>query len=760
MTRADLTEDDVEDLYEHAPCGFLSTTPEGTVVRVNATFLDWTGHRPEDVLGRPFRNLLSPGGRIYHDTLVAPLLRLQGWVRTLSLTVLCADGSSLPVLVSSDLRTDEAGTPVLIRTAILDRSDRSAQERELVRARKAAEESERRIRVLHRAAAEFAAATDTAGVLGALTGILADELGAAGAGVWLVDPGRRALTLPGTQDPPAACLAAAVVPTRSRIPLTQAFRRLEVVTVDAPEAAGPGFAARMRQAGVTSVLAVPLLAEGRAIGAYQIGFHRDSGFPAEQLDLHRTLASQAAAAVERARLDEELRHLAHHDPLTGAANRSLFAQRLDAAVDEARRTGQPVTAMFLDLDGFKAVNDDLGHHRGDDLLAHVARSLRQAVRPDDTVGRLGGDEFAVVCTGADPTDAEHIARRLEEAVRAPLVVDGRTVSVTASVGIVVYEPGSWPESASAGQLLKDADKAMYRAKALGKNRHVMYDATLEAEFARRSEIEAAVREALEGDGVVLHFQPIVDLTTGTVTGVEALCRLDAGNGRLLPPGQFIEVAEERGLIVPLGRRVLEKACTTLAAWDADGGPAITLAVNVAADQASRSGFADEVLEVLARTGCPPRRLVLELTESVLLAACPDTLSGLRRLRNEGVGIALDDFGTRYASLHYVQQLPLTSLKIDRSFVAKLPGGRAERAIVRSVAQLAADLGVSCTAEGIEDDAQLEFLTALGVQGQGYLLARPMDAAACRELLRKKRPFPAWPPTGRPVALAGGLASPG
>jgi diguanylate cyclase (GGDEF)-like protein/PAS domain S-box-containing protein len=736
VTAADarLPEETLEDLYDHAPCGYLSTTPDGVVVKVNETFLEWTGHCREDVLGRRFRDLLTPGGRMYHETHVAPLLRLRGSVKAVALELLCADDRRLPVLVSSELRTDGSGNPGLVRTAIVDQTDRSTYQRELVRARRAAEESEGRIRVLHRAAAEFAAATGTSEILAALTAVLSDQPGAAGAGVWLLDADRGVLVHDRADDPAPATLASPVVPTAGALPLAAAVRGRDVVVLTR-DGAERALEDAMRDAGIESLLAVPLLADGEVIGAYQIGFRHAADLPPEQLELHRTLARQATAAVERTRLDEEVRHLARHDPLTGAANRAQFADRLDLAVADARRTGRPVAAMFLDLDGFKAVNDGLGHRRGDELLVEITRRLRRVVRPGDTVGRLGGDEFAVLCPGADPAEAGSIAGRLGEVVREPLTLDGRTVAVTASVGIVVYGPDSCPAAASAGQLLQDADAAMYRAKLLGKDRHVMYDATLDAEFTRRSEIEALLRTALDGDGVVVHFQPIVDLPHRTVTGVEALCRLDPGDGRLLAPDEFIHVAEERGLVAALGRRVLEFACAQLVAWDADGAPELTLAVNVAADQAGEADFADDVLGILAGTGFPPERLVVELTESALLAASPATVSGLRRLRAEGVGIALDDFGTRYASLRYVQQFPLTALKVDRSFVAALPGGHVERAIVRSVAQLAADLGVSCTAEGIETDAQLEFLTELGVHGQGYLLARPMDATACRDLLR-------------------------
>ena len=735
-------QESVEELYDNAPCGYLTTSVDGTVLKVNQTLLRWTGWTAADVLGRRFRDLLPPGGQVYHDTHLAPMLRLQGAYAGIALDLVSGNGHRLSVLVSSNVRTDEAGEPVLVRITVVDATDRRSYERRLLRARRAAEESETRLRVLHRAAAALAGATDPVGVLDALSAAVTEEFHAAATGVWLVDAGRGALVRSGSDPSAPGDSSPAVVPLVAQLPLAEAVRCRDVVAVESPEDGGrrfPLLTAPMQQDRTHSLVAVPLTAHGAVVGVYQTVFRRSRTYAAQELELHRTLGVQCGEALERARMAEELRRQALHDPLTGAPNRALFTDRLTQALAASRRTGEPVAVLFLDLDGFKAVNDGRGHSAGDRVLVEVVQRLQRVLRADDSIGRFGGDEFAVLCRGMDLQRARQAATRVAEALRPPHGTGAHAVTATASIGIAVHDPASG-EQDTAERLLRDADAAMYRAKALGKDGAAVYDESLDVEVTRRATAEAMLRRALAGDGIVLHHQPVFDLADGTVCGVETLCRLDDGAGGLVLPGEFIDVAEERGLIVPLGRRVLELACAQWAAWDAEGAAPATVSVNVAAEQAARSDFADEVLAVLSGTGCPPDRLVLELTESALLEAGPTTLEGLNRLRAAGIGISLDDFGTRYASLHYLQHLPLTALKIDRSFVAALPGSAAERAIVRCVAQLAAELGLGCTAEGIETEGQRDFLAALGVRGQGYALARPMSATDVSALLsRHARP---------------------
>ena len=725
--------------YDEVPCGLMSTLPDGTVIRINSTFLAWSGLDRADVLGRRFVDLLTSGARIYYDTHYAPLLQLQGEVAEVALDLATRDGGRLPLLLNAQLRTDPDGAPLVVHISAFAASQRATYERELLRARRTAEESEARVRVLHRSIAELTEAADVSEVVQSLLRVVPPSVRASGMTVWLLDETTDVLVEVGRTGLPHA-VAPDQIPVTAPLPAAAAYCCRQPIAVESPEAAGDDFpllADALLAARVESVLAVPLESQGRLLGVYQLAWRRGRVISADELDLHATLGRQTGDALERARLRSELQHHALHDQLTGLANRTLLTDRLEQALARAERSGTPLTVMFCDLDGFKAVNDGLGHRAGDLLLIEVASRLRRAVRPADTVARLGGDEFAVLCEGADTPEAERIARAIAGSVRRPVEVEGDEASVSVSVGVVVHAGG---EPTTAAAMLRDADTAMYEAKSAGKDRHTVYDAGLRAECAERARLEALLRDALDPniDGtatVVVHYQPVVDLADGALRGMEALCRLDDGD-TLVPPGEFIGVAEETGLIVALGQRVLEEACRQVTEWEAQGLTPVTVSVNVAAAQAARESFAGEVLATLARTGCPPERLVLELTESALLEATPATLTGLERLRGAGLGVSLDDFGTRYASLHYVQRLPLTGVKIDRSFVAGLPEARAERAIVRAVASLADDLGLSCTAEGIETREQLQFLSELGVLGQGYALARPMEPADCAELLRR------------------------
>ena len=715
------------DMYGQAPCGLLTGRPDGTLVDVNDTMLRWAGAARGDLIGRRFADLLTPGSRIYWGAAVMPLLHLSGQVSDVAVELRRPDGSLLPLLVTAGTTLDAGGTPAVLRIAAFDGTARLAHERDLVQARRAAEQATDRLGLLQSCTSALAEATATAGVVDALRAALERRWPAAEIRTWLSSgPGKPLRPADGKPSPsvvagePDPCVVRA------------ADDRVVVIRSVGGSAAEHG----QHLDGPVTV-AVPLTAEGELIGVYRLTGMVSSDAAVTDVEMHRAVGAAAGAALKRARLHEELNTRAQTDPLTGLANRSVLTDRLAGALERARMTGLPVSTMFLDLDGFKAVNDRYGHRGGDALLVEVASKLRAAVRSCDLVARLGGDEFAVVCEGIPSADVGALAERVREATRGA-ALDGHASIVSVSIGVVVFDPAAFPRSTTAATLLRDADAAMYEAKAAGKNRHVVYDEAMDAELNRRVQIEDQLRSALDGNGIVVHYQPVLDLRDGRVVGVEALCRLDAGDGRLVGPDDFIPVAEDQGLVLALGRQVLETACATVVSWGSAADD-VVLAVNVAAEQAARPDFAEMVLAVLRKTGLATSRLVLELTESTLLDASDATLEGLRRLRSEGLGIALDDFGTRYASLNYVQRLPLTALKIDRSFVAPLPGGAAERAIVRSVAQLAAELQLTCTAEGIETEEQRAFLAPLGVRGQGYALARPLSPEGCLALLEQRPP---------------------
>jgi diguanylate cyclase (GGDEF)-like protein/PAS domain S-box-containing protein len=453
----------------------------------------------------------------------------------------------------------------------------------------------------------------------------------------------------------------------------------------------------------------------------------------------RNLLAQMEDVTARRLAEESLRKQADEDPLTGLANRAYFNRLL------ARHaaTAESSAVLFIDLDGFKLINDSCGHEVGDEVLIEVSRRLLATVRPSDTVARLGGDEFVVLCPGSRGTsDADLIADRISQSLRASIQTAAGPVRITASVGIADGEiPLGDPT-----ELVHRADTAMYRAKHLGKDRREVYDAALHQQALNRSSTEAALRTALEDDRFILHYQPIVDLGTGDVLGFEALVRLLDDAGQLVAPERFIAVAEQSGLIIPMGSWVLRPAARTLAELRSLSGRDLFMAVNVAPSQVSRDDLIHTVDSALAEAGLPPRSLALELTESALLEADSNTLKQLNTLRSSGIQIALDDFGTGYSSLAYLRTFPVGHLKIDRSFISGISELSGDLAIVRAIAGMAADLGLGCVAEGVETVLQRDLLVELGVPAaQGYLFARPLEHDRLADLLATGLPVP--PPRG-------------
>jgi diguanylate cyclase (GGDEF)-like protein/PAS domain S-box-containing protein len=437
--------------------------------------------------------------------------------------------------------------------------------------------------------------------------------------------------------------------------------------------------------------------------------------------------------TERKQAQARLFHEAMHDALTGLANRPFFMQRLRGAlVRHARREGPPPAVLFLDLDRFKVVNDSLGHHVGDELLVAVAARLRGCVRERDTVARFGGDEFAVLLEETDgAASAIHVAEQIAAAVAAPVNLSGYEVFTGASIGIALADGGhDRPE-----YLLRNADMAMYRAKGSGAGRYELFDRAMHAEALARLQLETDLRRALARGEFELHYQPIVALATGRVIGVEALCRWRHPQQGLIPPGDFIAVAEETGVIVPLGEWVLEEACARLAAWRRELGVRIAMSVNLSARQFAHSGLVRHIRRTLDAAGLDPRHLKLELTESVLVGGGGAAGAMLQELAALGIELQLDDFGTGYSSLAYLHRFPMSALKIDRSFVTRLEPGNPTAQLVRTIAGMAKGLSLAVTAEGVETPAQLAQIRAIGCDfAQGYLLSPPLDAEVMEALL--------------------------
>jgi diguanylate cyclase (GGDEF)-like protein/PAS domain S-box-containing protein len=436
--------------------------------------------------------------------------------------------------------------------------------------------------------------------------------------------------------------------------------------------------------------------------------------------------------TERKNYQAQLEHQATHDPLTGLANRTLLMDRVEQALVYARRRERQVAVVMLDLDRFKMVNDSMGHDTGDALLRQIAARISSCVRSGDTVARLGGDEFMLVLADmAEELDAVTLARSLLQAIEQPLSVGEREMFVTASLGIALY-PRDGEDSTL---LLRNADVAMFRAKELGRNTFQFYSPEMNERIVERLELEVGLRRALEHDELVLHYQPQVELEHGTVFGAEALVRWQHPERGMVPPAEFIPVAEESGLIIRIGEWVLDAACAQLRRWQESGKPPVRVAVNVSARQFQQGDIVEMVRRTLQRHRVPASQLELEVTESAVMTDPAHTVTVLRALKQIGVSISLDDFGTGYSSLNYLKRFPIDELKIDQSFVRDLTVDPDDAAIAISIITLAHSLRRRVIAEGVETEAQLAVLQRHNCDAiQGYLFARPMPAERFMELL--------------------------
>jgi diguanylate cyclase (GGDEF)-like protein len=471
---------------------------------------------------------------------------------------------------------------------------------------------------------------------------------------------------------------------------------------------------------------------GFSLPSGQACYVRISGQPVFDSGEFRGYRGVGADITDATLAEQQVLHLARFDCLTGVANRSLFLQRLEQKLAQARGVQGSLALLFIDLDRFKAVNDTLGHDAGDDLLKEMARRLTALVRPVDVVARLGGDEFVVLIDDCgDPAVLSKVASRMIGQISEPLRLAGRQAQIGASIGIAVHPA----DGADAGSLLKSADTAMYQAKSGGRNGFRFFTAELAHDAARHFLLEGELRQAIDRGELRLHYQPKIDLATSRMAGLEALVRWQHPERGLLMPGDFIDLAEESGLIVPLGRWVMGEACRQVRQWREDGLDPPRCAINLSARELTSDSVVADIQEALAAQALEAGALEVEITESALMSEPERAQQHLARLRAMGVRIAIDDFGTGHASLSYLKRFPAGTVKIDRDFVAGLPDRHDDAAIVRAVATLAHSLGMVVVAEGVETARQLDFLRQAGCdQVQGYLTGRPLPAEAMAAVL--------------------------
>lgn len=454
-----------------------------------------------------------------------------------------------------------------------------------------------------------------------------------------------------------------------------------------------------------------------------------------QTDGH-VIARTIRQAIKRKQAELRLRRLAHYDSLTGLANRSQFRRRLEQALERGARRRSSVALMMIDLDRFKAVNDTLGHQAGDRMLVMVAKRLRACLRDCDKVARLGGDEFTVTLEEVQsPDEAAAIALKIVEAISRPFLVGGQEFYVTPSIGITLHPI----DGDNADTLIRNADTAMYQVKAGGRNGFKFFTPAMNELTGERLRMQGALRQAIDRNELVLHYQPKVSLHSGRLQGVEALLRWQRPGGRLSSPAEFIPLAEDTGLILPIGEWVLKAALGQIRRWSELGLPGMRVSVNISPRQFRQCDLAAIVATALSQTGLAGEHLEVEITEGVLMEDTDASVATLQRLKDLGVGIAIDDFGTGYSSLHYLKRFPIDTLKIDHSFVSDIPHDHDDATITQAIIGLARNLRLNVIAEGVETREQLAFLRANHCDtGQGYLFSAPLDTAQMTGYLQRER----------------------
>ncbi|MDB5304231.1 MAG: hypothetical protein JWM97_1780, partial [Phycisphaerales bacterium] len=748
-------------VFTHAAVGVCLTTLQGRFLRTNPAYCTLTGYTEAELQEKDFAFLTHPTDLPHNRELLRRLVAGEIPVYHMTKRCLAKGGRLVWVHNSVSLVRDAQGAPAALVAVIQDVTER-------VRAEEQLREQTLISETLNRIGRTVAAELDVQKVVQTVTDesskVVRADFGAFFYN--LTDAQGESSTLYAISGVSREAFAALQLPRNTAIFAPtfagEGIIRLDDVTKDPRYGrSAPHHGLPAGHLPVRSYLAAPVVGRsGEVLGGLFFG-HKDPGvFQERDERILAGIAAQTAIAIDNARLfeaaksaGEKMAHQALHDALTGLPNRVLFHDRVGRCLKRAtRNSNYHFAVLCLDLDGFKVVNDSLGHAAGDQLLTTVARRLESCLRETDTtargageppeavVARMGGDEFTMLLDDLrDPHDAARVAERILAAVSRPVEFEGQEITTTASIGIVV----GGPQYDSDKDVLRDADAAMYKAKNSGKNRSAIFDAALHEAAVTRLRVESDLRHAVERNELLLHYQPIISLRTRELAGFEALVRWGR-DGKLISPADFIPIAEDTGLIIPIGAWVLREACHQLAAWRESfpGLPLVTMSINLSRRQLGDPGLLLLLERVFEETGLDPGAVKLEITESIIMDDAEAAREILAAIKAMGVKLAMDDFGTGHSSLSCLHRFPIDVLKIDRSFILNFEGQRDAAAVVQAIVTLAHNLGMAVVAEGLETPEQVAFLQALDCDyGQGFLFSKPVPADVAENLFRSVGALP-------------------
>ncbi len=725
------SEERFRSIVELAPVGIAHTTLDGRYRLVNRKLCDILGYSEQELLSLSFRDITVPEDLVEGETYLDRLQRgeIQGYSR--EKRYIRKNGATIWANLTTSLLRDKLGRPKHYISVIEDISERKRTEAAI------------RTHALYQSViADFGqralASRDLEDLMKEAISVISHSLDVEYCRILQLALNDEALVLKAGTNYDTSLTSGATIAVDADCPAAYALRNNVTVVVEdfgVEQRFGPPPFARggALSSGVDIIIPGP----GGPLGVLAVYSSRPRKFDAQDIDFLQAVANVLAASIERKAAEQRLAYIAQFDGLTGLPNRALLRDRLTQAMTRAVRNHKLVALMFLDLDRFKEINDTLGHEIGDRVLQTIGHRIRDCLREGDTVARLGGDEFTVVLEEiSNVEDASQIARKVIESVAQPIILDENEVFLTTSIGITIYPF----DDSGTDELLKNADIAMYHAKSKGRNDFQFYTADMNARAGERLHLESGLRRALERREFMLHYQPQIDLESGTIVGVETLIRWLHPELGFIPPDTFIPIAEQSGLIVPIGEWVLRTACAQGRAWQTTGVP-VRVSVNLSARQFMRSDLIRTIRDALAATGLDPALLELEITEGLLMENPEEHSRLLSPLKAMGVRIAIDDFGTGYSSLTYLKHFPLDVLKIDQSFVRNIGSDSGDAAIVSAVIALAHSMGLDVIAEGVETAGQLHFLREKGCRKfQGYLFSHPLPEGELTAMLNERRRF--------------------